>query len=68
MFVYPNQRLLLAAGIFGLLAIVVLSYLSIRLGKLDLFAAPGYTIYAIFDDITGRKTHDRVEIAGVKVG
>jgi len=54
-FVYPNQRLLLAAGIFGLLAIVVLSYLSIRLGKLDLFAAPGYTIYAIFDDITGLK-------------
>ncbi len=60
--------MLLAAGIFGLLAIVVLSYLSIRLGKLDLFATPGYTIYAIFDDITGLKPHDRVEIAGVKVG
>jgi phospholipid/cholesterol/gamma-HCH transport system substrate-binding protein len=67
-FVYPNQRTRLAAGIFGLLAIVVLSYLSIRLGKLDLFAAPGYTIYGIFDDITGLKTYDRVEIAGVKVG
>jgi phospholipid/cholesterol/gamma-HCH transport system substrate-binding protein len=59
---------LVAAGIFGLLAIVALTYLSLRLGKLDLFATPGYTIYAIFDDITGLKTHDRVEIAGVKVG
>ena len=54
MFVYLNQRLL-ATGILGLLAIVVLSYLSIRLGKLDLFAVPGYTFYAIFDDITGFK-------------
>jgi phospholipid/cholesterol/gamma-HCH transport system substrate-binding protein len=66
--VYPSQRALVAAGIFGLLAIAVLTYLSLRLGKLDLFATPGYTIYAIFDDITGLKTHDRVEIAGVTVG
>ena len=53
---------------FRLARIVALTYLSLRLGKLDLFATPGYTIYAIFDDISGIKTHDRVEIAGVRVG
>src|SRR5260370_34192804 len=53
---------------FRLARIVALTYLSLRLGKLDLFATPGYTIYAIFDDITGLKSHDRVEIAAVKVG
>jgi phospholipid/cholesterol/gamma-HCH transport system substrate-binding protein len=57
-----------AAGIFALIAVAVMSYLSVRLGRLDLFAEPGYTLYAIFDDITGLKAHDRVEIAGVKVG
>ena len=45
-----------------------MSFLSIRLGRLDLFAPPGYTLYALFDNITGLKARDRVEIAGVKVG
>ena len=57
-----------AAGIFALIAVAAMSYLSVRLGRLDLFTEPGYTLYAIFDDITGLKAHDRVEIAGVKVG
>jgi phospholipid/cholesterol/gamma-HCH transport system substrate-binding protein len=58
----------LAAGFFGLIAVAAMSYLSVSLGRLDLFTEPGYTLYAIFDDITGLKAHDRVEIAGVMVG
>ena len=66
--VYVSPRLQVTAGIFALIAIAVMSFLSIRLGRLDLFAPPGYTLYAIFDDITGLKARDRVEIAGVSVG
>jgi phospholipid/cholesterol/gamma-HCH transport system substrate-binding protein len=66
--VYVNQRMQVTAGIFALVAIAAMSYLSVRLGRLDLFATPAYTLYAIFDDITGLKTRDRVEIAGVSVG
>jgi phospholipid/cholesterol/gamma-HCH transport system substrate-binding protein len=45
-----------------------MSFLSIRLGRLDLFATPGYTLYAVFDNITGLKPRDHIEIAGVSVG
>jgi phospholipid/cholesterol/gamma-HCH transport system substrate-binding protein len=58
----------LAAGLFALIAVAAMSYLSVSLGRLDLFTEPGYTLYAIFDDITGLEAHDRVEIAGVMVG
>lgn len=58
----------MTAGIFALIAIAAMSFLSIRLGRLDLFNPPGYTLYAIFDNITGLKARDRVEIAGVSVG
>jgi ABC-type transporter Mla subunit MlaD len=58
----------MAAGIFALIVIAAMSFLSIRLGRLDLFATPGYTLYAVFDNITGLKARDRVEIAGVSVG
>ena len=66
--VYVSPRLQVAAGIFALIVIAVMSFLSIRLGRFDLFAPPGYTLYALFDNITGLKARDRVEIAGVKVG
>ena len=65
---YVHPRLQVAAGIFALIAIAAMSFLSLRLGRLDLFTTPGYTLYAIFDNITGLKARDRVEIAGVGVG
>jgi len=55
-------------GIFALLGIAALAVLSLRLGKLELLPAPGYTIYANFDNISGLKQDDRVEIAGVQIG
>jgi phospholipid/cholesterol/gamma-HCH transport system substrate-binding protein len=66
--VYVSPRLQMTAGIFALIVIAVMSFLSIRLGRLDLFATPGYTLYAVFDNITGLKPRDHVEIAGVSVG
>jgi ABC-type glutathione transport system ATPase component len=38
------------------------------LPKWEFFPAPGYTIHADFDDISGLKIGDPVEIAGVPVG
>ncbi|MGA9721018.1 MAG: MlaD family protein, partial [Candidatus Binatus sp.] len=37
-------------------------------GKLSLFPSPGYTLYASFDNISGLKTGDEVQLAGVQVG
>jgi phospholipid/cholesterol/gamma-HCH transport system substrate-binding protein len=38
------------------------------LGKLELFAAQGYVVFADFSSVAGLKPGDPVEIAGVRVG
>src|SRR5437870_766209 len=65
---YASRTTQLIVGIFALLGIAALGYLSISLGRIELFPAPGYTLYADFDNLGGLKIGDRVEIAGVKVG
>lgn len=65
---YASRTTQFLVGIFGVIGIAALAVLSIRLGRLELFPAPGYTIHANFDNISGLKTGDLVEIAGVKVG
>jgi phospholipid/cholesterol/gamma-HCH transport system substrate-binding protein len=65
---YASRTTQFLVGIFGLIGIAALALLSLRLGRVELFPSPGYTIYANFDNISGLKTGDLVEIAGVKVG
>jgi phospholipid/cholesterol/gamma-HCH transport system substrate-binding protein len=43
-------------------------YLSVRLGNVGLFPTPGYTLYADFDNISGLKAGDQVQLAGVPIG
>jgi phospholipid/cholesterol/gamma-HCH transport system substrate-binding protein len=65
---YASRSTRLLVGAFILLGIASLSYLAFRLARLELFPPPGYTIHADFDDISGLKVGDPVEIAGVPVG
>jgi len=65
---YASRTTQFIVGIFALLGIAALAYLSMRLGRVELFPAPGYTIYANFDNISGLKAGDMIEIAGVQVG
>ena len=65
---YASRTTQFIVGIFALAGVAALAFLSLRLGRLELFPAPGYTLYANFDTIAGLKTGDQVEIAGVKVG
>lgn len=55
-------------GIFVLIGLLCVGYLTIRLGKMELFSDSGYTITAKFDSTTGLRTGANVEIAGVFVG
>jgi phospholipid/cholesterol/gamma-HCH transport system substrate-binding protein len=55
-------------GIFAILGIIALAVLSLSLGKVSLFPPPGYTLYASFDNISGLKVGDQVQLAGVQVG
>jgi len=65
---YASRTTQLIVGIFALLGIGAMAYLSFSLGKIEILPQPGYTIYADFDNISGLKIGDRVEIAGVQVG
>ncbi len=58
----------LAVGIFLIIGILSLFFLSIKLGKVELFDTRYYSITALFDSITGLKKGASVEIAGVPVG
>lgn len=65
---YASRTTQLFVGIFTLVGIAALAFLSVRLGRVEIFPPPGYTLFANFDNIAGLKTGDQVEIAGVKVG
>ncbi|MFO7986921.1 MAG: outer membrane lipid asymmetry maintenance protein MlaD [Desulfatiglandaceae bacterium] len=58
----------LAVGVFMIVGIVCLGYLSIKLGKMELLGGEGYQIQAIFSNSGGLKTGSSVVIAGVEVG
>lgn len=57
-----------SVGIFVLIGILALGYLSIQLGGLDLFGNSSYKINAKFSSVTGLRSGASVEMAGVKVG
>jgi phospholipid/cholesterol/gamma-HCH transport system substrate-binding protein len=65
---YASRTTQIIVGIFTLLGIAAMIFLSVRLGRVEIFPAPGYTLLANFDNIAGLKTGNEVEIAGVKVG
>ena len=57
-----------AVGLFVILGILALGWLSIRLGKVDLWGSRSYTVYADFPSAGGLKPGTTIEIAGVQVG
>ncbi len=55
-------------GIFIILGLLCLAYLSVKLGDVSLFGTEQYTVKARFANVTGLKKGAAVEIAGVRVG
>ena len=62
---YRNE---LSVGIFVFIGMLCLAYLTVKLGKLELFSNEGYTLYASFNSVSGLRTGSNVEVAGVNVG
>ncbi len=55
-------------GLFVLLGLLALAYLSIKLGKLQLGSGHTYVLTAVFPTVTGLKSTASVEVAGVEIG
>ena len=65
---YASRTTQFIVGIFAILGIIALAILSLSLGKVAILPSPGYTLYALFDNISGLKTSDQVQLAGVQIG
>ncbi len=55
-------------GVFLLIGILAMGYISIRLGRMEVFGLGGYVVEAYFPSVGGLKQGASVEIAGVAVG
>ncbi|SDU19978.1 outer membrane lipid asymmetry maintenance protein MlaD [Desulfobacula phenolica] len=58
----------ISVGIFMMVGIACLVYLSVNLGDVDLFGSDSFMIDARFGSIEGLEVSASVEIAGVSVG
>ncbi len=63
-----RSSLEMAVGIFVLAGLICVGYLTVRLGKMELFGDDYYSVNARFQSISGLKPDAAVEIAGVQVG
>jgi len=63
-----HTRTEIIVGLFLVVGLACLTYLAVKLGKLEVFGASGYTVTADFPSVAGLKVGDPVEIAGVQVG
>ncbi|PKN59766.1 MAG: outer membrane lipid asymmetry maintenance protein MlaD [Deltaproteobacteria bacterium HGW-Deltaproteobacteria-11] len=63
-----KARLETIVGVFVLVGILCLAYLSIKLGKMELIGGDTYRVHANFDSVSGLRSGASVEIAGVEVG
>lgn len=58
----------LGVGVFVLLGIICVGYLTLRLGEVEVLRNDYYFLNARFTSVTGLKVGAQVEIAGVEVG
>lgn len=57
-----------SVGIFVLIGLLCVAYLTIKLGRLEIFGEDAYRLTARFSSVGGLRPGGSVELAGVKVG
>lgn len=63
-----KSSLEITVGIFVIIGLVCVGYLTVKLGKMELLGDHYYNLNAKFNSATGLKPGSNVEIAGVRVG
>jgi len=58
----------IAVGVFVVIGILCVGYLTIRLGEVNWFGDDTYSIFGRFESVSGLKAGASVEIAGIPVG
>ncbi|QGY39950.1 outer membrane lipid asymmetry maintenance protein MlaD [Pseudodesulfovibrio cashew] len=57
-----------AVGLFVLLGLAAIVYMSVKLGNVQLFSDKYYPVHANFTDISGLKVNAPVQMFGVSIG
>ena len=57
-----------AVGLFVLIGLLCVAYLTIKLGKMEVLSNKGYELTANFDSVSGLRVGADVEMSGVPVG
>jgi len=63
-----KSSLEITVGIFVIIGLACVGYLTVKLGKMELLGDHYYNLNAKFNSATGLKPGSNVEIAGVRVG
>lgn len=58
----------IAVGIFVLLGLICVAYLTIKLGRMEIIADKGYQLSARFNSVSGLRVGADIELAGVPIG
>lgn len=63
-----TAKLEMIVGVFMVIGILCLGYVSIKLGKMEIIGGDYYSVSASFNSVSGLKPGARVEVAGVEIG
>jgi phospholipid/cholesterol/gamma-HCH transport system substrate-binding protein len=58
----------LKVGIFALIVLAILSYMTFKISGREWFRREGQTVYVVFSNISGVEEESRVKVAGVEAG
>ena len=57
-----------AVGVFVLVGLLCVAYMTIKLGKMEVFSDEGFELKASFTNVSGLRVGADIEMAGVPVG
>jgi phospholipid/cholesterol/gamma-HCH transport system substrate-binding protein len=55
-------------GIFVIIGLVCVGYMTVKLGDVSLFGDDSYTLYARFNSVSGLRADNPVEMLGIEIG
>ena len=56
------------AGIFVLIGLVCVGYMTVKLGRVKFLGGDSYSLYARFSSVSGLRTGNPVEMLGIQIG
>lgn len=62
---YSNETI---AGIFVVIGLICLGYMTVQLGNVSIFGEDSYSLYARFTSVSGLRVGNPVEMLGMEIG